>query len=65
MGDEREASERGPRRRAAGEAPAAAADSRHSIQQSGHQPADRAAHEQGDDAGRVPRRQPGPVDEEA
>jgi hypothetical protein len=65
MGDEREASERGPRHRAAGETPAAVADSRLSIQQSGHQPADRAAYEQGDDSGRVPRRQPGPVDEEA
>jgi hypothetical protein len=67
MSDEGETTERGPRRPAAGEEPPAVAHSRHSIQESGRQPADRAAYEyeRGDDPGRVPRRKPGPVDEEA
>jgi hypothetical protein len=65
MDAEAEPLERGPRSRAPGEELAAGASSRHSIQQAGDQPADRAAYEQGDDAAGAPRRKPGPVDEEA
>ena len=65
MGAGRDPLERGPRSRAPGEEQAAGADSRHSIQQAGDQPADRAAYEQSDDAADAPRRQPGRVDEEA
>lgn len=39
--------------------------SRHMVQKSGHQPADRAAYESGGEKRRVPRRQPGPVDKDA
>lgn len=61
MANEREAPERGPRRRPSGEGKVAPADSRHSIQESGHQAADPAAYaERSDDAG-APRRRPGPI----
>jgi hypothetical protein len=65
MSDAEETPERGPMDRATDETPPGVVDSRHSIQQSGHQAANRSTYEPGDESRRVPRRQPGPVDEEA
>jgi hypothetical protein len=61
MGNGEHGPERGPMRLGAGAAPPAVADARHSIQESGHQPADLAAYEPSD----APRRRPGRVDGEA
>jgi hypothetical protein len=65
MGDERETLARGPRPRATDEEPTGVVHHRHSIQESGHEPADPAAYESGDELSRIPRRQPSAVDEEA
>ncbi len=65
MSDDPGASERRPRRQTSREQPPAVAQSGHSIQESGHQPADSAPDEPREESrGRSARRQPGPVEEE-
>jgi hypothetical protein len=64
MIDKPDKSQLGSRPRVTGPQSAGVSHSRHSVQKAGHQPADREAYERGDEQGRVPRRQPGPVDKE-